>query len=384
VATDALLADPSSLTLGPSVPGANTANGLAETVHAPADVEGILREFLAREVTAHERLDPAVGAFARTARDCVLARGKRLRPTFAYWGWRGVVGTRESAAPVLPALAALELLHAFALVHDDVMDASATRRGRPTAHRVLAAEHKAVGRRGDADRFGEAAAILVGDLCLVWADRLLSTAELPTEVVLEARRCYDEMRIEAIAGQYLDVLGGADGRDWSVERALRVARLKTASYTVQYPLLFGAALTDIGRAVPVTEAYTDYGLAVGEAFQLCDDLLGVFGDPKTTGKPAGDDLRTGKPTTLLLLARQLGTPAQRAELDRVHSGAVPADVDVARLAAVVAATGAVDRVHEMIEQRVGAALDALDAAEMDNAARRALADLAVAATHRRA
>jgi geranylgeranyl diphosphate synthase, type I len=394
VANDALLGDARSVA-HPSTAGGNCRNGgatAAGTWDIAARVEDVLVDFLAHEVAALERLDPAIGAFAGTARGCVLAGGKRLRPTFAYWGWRGVVGLREPVTPVLPGLAALELLHTFALVHDDVMDSSAIRRGRPTAHRVLAAEHAAAARGGDADRFGEAAAILLGDLCLVWADRLLATADLPTDVVLESRRWYDRMRVEAVAGQYLDVLGEADSHNWSVERALRVARLKTASYTVQNPLLFGAALTDIGRSVPVAAAYTEYGVAVGEAFQLCDDLLGVFGDSATTGKPAGDDLRTGKPTVLLLLARELAGPAERAELDRVRAGAVsPAgssafgpDIDVSRLAAVVAATGAVARVHEMIEQRVGRALAALESVEMDDAARQALADLAVAATHRRA
>lgn len=386
MAIDTPVRDASSVVLVLSSPGENAQAGRAATAQA-ADltmaVEAVLADFLAREIAAHDQLDPALGGFARTARDCVLAGGKRMRPVFAYWGWRGVVGPCEALAPVLPALAALELLHTFALVHDDVMDHSSTRRGRPSAHRTLAAEHVAAGRAGDGDRFGEAAAILIGDLCLVWADRLLGAADLPSSVALEARRCYDQMRVEAIAGQYLDLLGETDDRQWSMERALRVARLKTASYTVQRPLLFGAALTEVGRGLPLTPAYTEYGTAVGEAFQLCDDLLGVFGDPETTGKPAGDDLRTGKPTALLLVARQLATPTQRAELDCIRSGAAPTDLDVPRLAATVAETGAVGRMHDMIEERVAAALAALKSAPMDRTARQALADLAVAATHRR-
>lgn len=360
----------------------------AETAAARSDlagaVEGVLVDFLAREIAAYDHLDPALGGFARTARDCVLAGGKRMRPAFAYWGWRGVVGPDEPLAPVLPALAALELLHTFALVHDDVMDGSATRRGRPTAHRILADEHAAGGRSGDGDRFGAAAAILVGDLCLIWADRLLASADLPAAVVLGARRWYDQMRIEAVAGQYLDLLGEADHRDWTIDRALRVARLKTASYTVQRPLLFGAALTGIGRGAHLTAAYSAYGAAVGEAFQLCDDLLGVYGDPAATGKPAGDDLRSGKPTTLLLIARQLATAGQRSELDRIGADGRITDVDVAHLGAVVAGTGAVERVQRMIEDRVQTALATLDRVEMNDAAREALADLAVAATSRRA
>ena len=299
----------------------------------PADglvnaVEGTLAEFLAGQVAALDTVDPALGLFARTTRDLVLAGGKRLRPTFAHWGWRGVVGSREPADPVLPALAALELMHTFALVHDDVMDGSATRRGRPTAHRLFAAQHDSDGRLGDADHFGETSAILVGDLCLVWADQLLAQAALTTSTHFAVRARYDRMRVEAVAGQYLDVLGEAQPDEWNLDRALLVARHKTASYTVQRPLQFGLALagpseTDLAA---IDDAYNRYGIAVGEAFQLCDDLLGVYGDPAVTGKPAGDDLRTGKPTALLMLARQLATPAQRAELATDPAGAViPAD-----------------------------------------------------------
>ncbi|MFI7578761.1 polyprenyl synthetase family protein [Micromonospora sp. NPDC049497] len=344
-------------------------------------VDDTLAGFLATEVAALTRIDAAMGGFAATASDYVLGGGKRVRPTFAYWGWRGVIGNGDPLPPVLPALSALELLHTFALVHDDVMDASATRRGRPTAHVALAAQHAAAGHRGDPGRFGEAVAVLIGDLCMVWADRLLSQATLPPARLLEVRRCYDQMRVETVAGQYLDVLGESDAANWSVDRALRVARYKTASYTVQRPLLFGACLAGAEPQGPLTAAYSRYGLAVGEAFQLRDDLLGVYGDPVTTGKPAGDDLRIGKPTTLLMLARQLATPAQRRGLD--GAGAEATDQEIARLAGVVADTGAVTRMERMIDDRVAEALAALDTAPIDETARTALTGLAAAATHRR-
>jgi geranylgeranyl diphosphate synthase type I len=366
-------------TLAADARGAILLSSPGEEIALVGAVEGLLVEFLGTEAAALQVTDSALGAFARTARDCVLAGGKRLRPTFAYWGWRGVAGPDVPGDRVLPALAALELLHTFALVHDDVMDGSATRRGRPTAHEMLASDHAAAGRAGDPVRFGAAAAVLLGDLCLVWADRLLATADVAPTALLAARRSYDQMRVEAVAGQYLDVLGEADSRGWSVARALRVARLKTASYTVVRPLLLGAALGG-GPDDEVEPAYTAYGTAVGEAFQLCDDLLGVYGDPAVTGKPTGDDLRTGKPTALLLLARARATAAQRAELDR-RGPRTAADVD--RLAAIVADTGAVATVEAMVDERVDAALTVLHAAPIDTAARAALTALAVSATHRR-
>ena len=312
----------------------------------------------------------------------MLAGGKRVRPTFAYWGWRGVVGGEEPLCSVLPALSALELLHTFALVHDDVMDASDTRRGLPTAHRAAAARHRAAGHTGDPDRYGEAVAVLIGDLCMVWADRLMAHAAVPADRLLDVRRCYDQMRVETVAGQFLDVLGENDSANWTVDRALRVARYKTASYTVQRPLLFGACLAGADADGPLIAAYTRYGLAVGEAFQLRDDLLGVYGDPETTGKPAGDDLRTGKPTALLMLARQLADPAQRRVLER--AGSVTSAHEVDRLADVVRDTGAAARVERMISERVTEALAALGTAPIDETARTALTGLATAATARRA
>ncbi|GAA1585594.1 polyprenyl synthetase family protein [Actinoplanes couchii] len=327
-------------------------------------VEGTLADFLACQIASLDTVDPALGGFARTARDLVMAGGKRVRPTFAYWGWRGVAGSGEPVEGLLPALGALELMHTFALVHDDLMDRSATRRGRPTAHRIFAAQH--------GEQFGDAAAILVGDLCLVWADQLLARTDLPAPVLMEVRARYDRMRVEVVAGQYLDVLGETDPSAWSVERALLVARHKTASYTVQWPLGFGLALGASTRA-DLEEAYQVYGLAVGEAFQLRDDLLGVYGDPAITGKPACDDLRTGKPTTLLMLARQMATPAQLDELPTAT---------ITRQAEIITATGAPARVEEMISERVGTAVAALDDAPVHPDARAALVELATATTYR--
>jgi geranylgeranyl diphosphate synthase type I len=347
-------------------------------------IEGTLADFLAAQIAMLDAVDPALGGLARTTRDLVLAGGKRLRPTFAHWGWRAAADPASPVESVLPAIAALELVHTFALVHDDVMDESATRRGRPTAHRVFSAEHARAGRRGDPDRFGSSAAILVGDLCLVWADQLLARTPVPASTLLAVRAHYDRMRVEAVAGQFLDVLGETQPDDWSVERALLVARHKTASYTVQRPLLFGLALA--GPADPAIEqAFGEFGRLVGEAFQLRDDLLGAFGDPAVTGKPAGDDLRTGKPTALLMLARRLATPAQHAELAHDPAGAVnPADGSggPARIARVITETGAPAEVEAMIRERVAEAVAALARAPIHPDARAALIELAVRATHR--
>jgi geranylgeranyl diphosphate synthase, type I len=342
-------------------------------------VQQVLERFVAAESAAMRALDPALKDLTDVAAAAVLAGGKRVRPLFAYWGWRGVVGPDAAVEPVLPALAALELLHAFALTHDDVMDRSATRRGHPTAHRALAGAHRRDGLLGDADRFGDSGAILTGDLCLVWADSLMrqaAPAAASWQLVLDR---YDRMRIEAIAGQYLDVLGESMP-SWPVDQAMRTARLKTASYTVVRPLQFGAALAGVADE-HLTAAYADYGTAVGEAFQLNDDLLGVYGDTALTGKPVGDDLTAAKPTVLLQLARLLADPAQAAELAQLLEQPQP---DVVRLGEVIRATGAAEQVGRLIDDRIRHAVAVLSTAQIDPAAATALAELAGAVARRAA
>ncbi|HEY1489375.1 MAG TPA: polyprenyl synthetase family protein [Micromonosporaceae bacterium] len=362
-------------------------NGAATALDLPAATEGVLAEFLSAQSAAMAAMNPDLGALAGFTVDAVLGGGKRIRPTFAYWGWRGLAGPDEPVDGVLPAFAALELLHAFALVHDDVMDASATRRGRPTIHRAFADLHRARRMPGDAHRFGQSSAILVGDLCLVWADRLIATAAVPGATVAAARAVYDRMRVEAIAGQYLDILGESTP-DWSVEQALCTARLKTASYTVTQPLLYGAALSAAvdtaraGRSAEVLTAYSHYGLAVGVAFQLRDDLLGLYGEPSLTGKPLGDDVSAAKPTVPLQLARSMATGRQRAQLERaLRRGGRN---DMARVAALVTEVGARHRVENMIAERVELAGAVMATAPVDAPVRAALCDLAGAAAWRSA
>ena len=225
------------------------------------------------------------------------------------WGWRTVNDAAEDDAALVIAAASLELLHACALIHDDVMDASATRRGRPSAHHAFAELHRTSGWTGDPDVFGTAAAILLGDLLLSWADALFASAGLPESVRPEVRHVWDDMRELVMAGQYLDVLVQARG-EFSAEDALRVAKFKTSKYTVEGPLHLGAAAAGAGR--DVFAALTAYGVPLGEAFQLRDDVLGVFGDPEVTGKPAGDDLREGKRTLLIALTMQRASAAVSA------------------------------------------------------------------------
>jgi len=308
----------------------------------------------------------------------LLAAGKRLRPAFCYWGWRGAGGA--DGPPILAAAAALELLHASALVHDDVMDGSDTRRGRPSLHRRFAARHAEQRWRGSPEAFGTGAAILLGDLLLSWTDGMYRASGLPDDALRRGQAVLDLMRTEVIAGQYLDLLGQASG-DETVESALRVVQYKTAKYTIERPLHLGAALAGFPDG-PVPAAFSAYGLPLGVAYQLRDDVLGVFGDPAQTGKPAGDDVREGKRTVLLAIARARAGGAQARIIDERLGDPQLDEAGVAEVRAVITDTGALAACETMISEHVAQAVAALGEAPVTDEAKAALADLAVAATAR--
>ena len=339
-------------------------------------VDQALTTFLDERGRALARVGDDLAPVAEAARAFVLDGGKRLRPTFAYWGWRSVATHPDDDSALVTAAAALELLHACALVHDDVMDASATRRGRPSAHAAFAELHRSSGFTGSADSFGAAAAILLGDLLLSWADAMFASANLG----VASRSVWDGMRELVMAGQYLDVLVQARGA-YSADDALRVAMYKTSKYTVEGPLHFGAAAAGADSATLV--ALTEYGIPLGEAFQLRDDVLGVFGDPSRTGKPAGDDLREGKRTLLVALAMDAADERQ-AGLLRTHlgSGASLDDATIAELRSVIVDTGALDDVEKRISRRAVEAQQALTSSAIAADARPPLESLIIAATDR--
>ncbi|MCX6397765.1 MAG: polyprenyl synthetase family protein [Propionibacteriales bacterium] len=309
-----------------------------------------------------------------------VSGGKRFRASFCWWGHLAVrePGGQSEAQALLRACASLELLHASALVHDDYMDASDTRRGRPATHRAFEALHAENGWNASAEQYGASAAILLGDLLLSWSDELLRTCGLPAEQVLDALRYFDLTRTEVVTGQFLDVSAQARGTT-DVDVAMQVVRYKSAKYSIERPLHVGAALA--GATPTVIDQLTGFGLPLGEAFQLRDDLLGVFGDPVVTGKPAGDDLSEGKRTVLIALALQ-GLPSpEREHLDGALGRPLSA-AEVSELQALIRRSGADQQVEEMITGLTDRALTALAAADIRDEARAVLRDLAAAATQR--
>ncbi|WP_461471382.1 polyprenyl synthetase family protein [Microbacterium sp. HJ5] len=316
--------------------------------------------------------------------------GKRLRGRFCVAGWRAVEEasrpTGTAPAEVVTAAAALEVFHAAALVHDDVIDNSDTRRGRPAAHRALEAAHRDARWAGDAEAFGRSAAVLLGDLLVAWSDDLLEEALAVSQPApaSAARAEYATMRREVTIGQFLDIaeesafLTEPDERH--AERALRVASLKSARYSIQQPLAIGAALA--GADAAQSAALTAFGHPLGMAFQLRDDVLGVFGDERETGKPSGDDLREGKRTVLIAYAREALAPTARRIVDELVGDPSLDEGQVSALQQTIVDSGALDRVENLISEYAREAERSLSGARLGNAAVAELRQLARAATVR--
>ena len=353
----------------PSTPGADL----------PARVSAVLEAFVQRKRAELAPIGPEMEPLLDAAAAAV-GGGKRLRPAFAYWGWRAAGGSRDDEEAVVAAASAIELVHASALVHDDVMDDSATRRGLPSSHRRFAQAGGPSMSPARAEHFGRSAAILLGDLLLAWSDELFATSGVSAKSLARARPYFDKLRTEVAVGQYLDVLSQAGSRI-SASDAMRVVRYKSAKYTVERPLQFGAAL---GRANDdLLRALSSYGVPLGEAFQLRDDVLGVFGQTSVTGKPSGDDIREGKRTLLMARAHELAGPEQRAVLAANLGNRDIDEPGVEVVRAVLHDCGALAAVETVITELASAASTALASADItDDSARRALQSLARSATQR--
>ena len=322
------------------------------------------------------------------AMERLLSGGKRLRAAFTYWSWRahgGTVGSDANRA-VIRVGAALELFQAAALFHDDLMDNSDTRRGAPTAHIHFAGIHREQSWPGDEIQFGLSAAVLLGDLSLAASEEVFSEAlePLPAEISSPVRAIFDHMRAEVTLGQYLDVLSQV--RPWyddalQAEQSARVViRAKSARYSVEHPISLGAALAGASNAQRRT--CEEFGLPLGEAFQLRDDILGVFGDPSETGKPAGDDLREGKRT--VLLARSLGgaSPQDADELrEKIGEAGLTAQ-DIDRLRTIIVESGALAGIEDLVTSLSETAFEILEAADLTEDGANMLQELGMAAVRR--
>lgn len=336
------------------------------------------REHLSRFVHKQCRSDLA-DAHVDVAWDVLsgfVDSGKFVRSTFMYLGWRSGADEDDSA---LRASASLELLHAFALMQDDVMDESALRRGRPAAHIQFARWHLNSGMPGCSNRFGESAATLLGDLCLVWSSQMLRESGVGADRLARVWARYDEMRTELAVGQFADLVN--DARSFpTFDDVLDVLRRKSGNYTVRRPLEIGAAMA--GCTPQVISALGRYGTVVGEAFQLRDDLLGVSGVPTVTGKPVGADLKAKKATSVVVAAHRMADSDTRRQLEELMSAPTLSTADAHRWQSLIRSSGAVEWVEQCIGERSIRAASYLECADIPDQVRAALEEMTIACTER--
>jgi geranylgeranyl diphosphate synthase type I len=345
---------------------------------------GGIRQAVLTEVgdfVASRRQDSLRGAGVDAAADVLtefVLGGKCVRSIFMYLGW--LCGADDDSR-ALRAAASLELLHAFALLQDDVMDGSALRRGRPAAHVQFAQWHRDRALSGSPERFGESAAVLLGDLCLVWAEQMIRECGLDAAALCRIWPRYDAMRTELAVGQFADLINdAAEFPTW--DQVLDVLRRKSGNYTVRRPLEIGAAMAGCGSRV--LSVLGGYGEAVGEAFQLRDDVLSIFGSPVVMGKPAGSDLAVQKATSVVVAAYRLADGAVRRELTDLMRAEDLNVSDVGRWRSLIVASGAVEWIEQLINSRLTRARDLIETVQIDGVVRTALADMAAACTERAA
>ncbi|MFJ1536700.1 polyprenyl synthetase family protein [Streptomyces mirabilis] len=337
-------------------------------------IDQVLGEFVTVEARALADIDACLAPVAEQLH-AVTGHGKRLRAAFCYWGWRGA-GQPDSEA-LVRAAGAIELVHAAAVVHDDLIDHSRTRHGRPTGHIAL---REVLTGHARPKAGARSLAMLVGDLLMSMAGQLFTTSGLPGAFLSRARPVWAVLARELVAGECLEVL--RTGAEPDPDASVKVIRYKTAKYTVEHPLQIGGLLA--GAPLRLLQAYSDYGLPLGEAFQLRDDLLGLLGDPEETGKDPADDLAGNRPTALMAHALTSATKAEHGELHLLLGQAKLSEQQVERVREIAHRTGAVARVEDMINARLREAHDVLADADLTTEARRALSALAtVSATRTR-
>lgn len=336
-------------------------------------VDAVLAQTISDHRARWQPLQSDLTAVFEQISSLALGGGKRLRPQFAYWGWVAAGG--DPMAEEIPRIGAgIELLHTAALFHDDIIDDADTRRGNITTHRSFAQHHETESWSGEARRHGEGSAILVGDITYVLSDSLMDNLS-PA-----ARTIWHDLRLEMNIGQYLDVLGSAR-LPQSVEEADLICRMKSAKYTVERPLHLGAVAANTQRGTTLMPMLSAFGLAVGDAFQMRDDILGAYGDPAITGKPVGGDFREGKPTPLLARALHMATPEQKQIISRVGQQDLT-DNDVASIQQAVIDTGALQVMEDHIVSLHNQGVSALQQAEMQGESFDALVHLASVVTQR--
>jgi len=342
-----------------------------------SQINSSLERFLTEQVNRINDIDVYLKPVASSLSDFVRDGGKRFRPIFSYLGYLGAGGQGSDAA--IQVSSSLELVHACALIHDDLMDGSDSRRGKPSLHKYFEDLHSKSKYLGKPEKFGAAAAILIGDLALSWSDQMIYETDSDSLNLGAALPIFYEMRSELMAGQYLDVLEGVIAKS-DTNRSRKIAQYKSGKYSIERPLQFGGALA--GANSKILESYSEYGLPLGEAFQLRDDILGIFGKSDVTGKPSGDDIREGKRTLLIAMTLEGCNPVQKSKIENSLGKSDLSDSEVTSIQEIIVESGALASCEALIENLHARAIQAIQNSDIEAEVIELLKFMATAATKR--
>lgn len=342
---------------------------LAELKIFQVQFQKVLQRYLTEKKRQTREMLPQSQALVGAVANFIGSPGKRLRPAFMVYGYRAA-GGRENER-ILGASIALELLHSFALIHDDIMDRSPLRRGAPAVHEQFSREHRQKNWKGDAGHYGTSQAILAGDLALSWADDILHQSGFPQKLLEHAIERYALMKTELILGQYLDLLYANTGRQLTKPEIELIQTYKSSRYTIGHPLLLGAILA--GAEEGLQKTLSRYAIPLGRAFQIHDDILGTFGSLKEVGKPTNSDIREGKQTILFYLARQRANPTEGQVLEAVLGNPRATSNEVQQVKEIILKTGALQEAREQAATLTRQARRALQGTDLEEKVREFLA-----------
>jgi geranylgeranyl diphosphate synthase type I len=320
-------------------------------------LETELDDFLRGRIESAAAFGESTRELTEPLREFVGRGGKRLRPALVHFACRAAGGERKDLSVEM----AVELLHTYLLIHDDIMDRAESRRGGISAHRHFEGHHRTSGWHGSAERHGEAAAILLGDLASSYATGLFLSSSANPRHDGRVSRCFSEMCSEVVVGQYLEITA-PQRADLVRDDLLSILRLKSGRYSVERPIQLGALL---GSAPDdLLDALSRYGLALGEAFQLQDDLLGVFGNREEVGKPVGGDLSEGKRTILVSLSLDRASESEREAIVACLQRENPPGDEIDRVQEIIERVGARRTVEDMVGERLERSAAELETMEL--------------------
>jgi len=320
-------------------------------------VEKELDLFFKDKLEKADKIDPSSKQMIELLKEFTLRGGKRLRAALVYYGYRCF--SNKNLKEIIKASVTMELIQSYLLIHDDIIDNDDLRRNGPTLHISYKNIAKRKYKKIDSNHFGLSMAILAGDICAAFANEIMAKLKIKEKNKIQALNVLNHSLHHVIYGQVLDVL--SELRIITNKDIEKIHRLKTATYTIESPLHIGALLA--GAKQKHLKTLSNYAIPLGKAFQIKDDILGMFGEKEKVGKPVGSDIKEGKKNLLILKALESATPAQRQAIEEALGNQDLTKNQLNQVRAIVIKTGSLSYSQNLAKNLVKKAKSAIKSAK---------------------